>query len=99
LLQILRANSSNASSGRKAAYVNAVAWAESAKHFEGRVTVILEQQLDCIVREIEEVELLESALGREDCPDECFTMRATAERHPADVVLGILHVWTQDDVN
>jgi hypothetical protein len=78
----------------KGAYVNAVAWAESAKHFEGRVTLMVERQLDCIVREIEEVELLESALGRDDCPDEFFTMQATAERHPTDVLLGTLHVST-----
>jgi hypothetical protein len=83
----------------KGAYVNVVALAESAKHFEERVTAIAEQQLDCIVQEIEQVELLESALAHEGCPDEFFTMRATAERQPNDVVFGTFHVWIQDDVN
>jgi hypothetical protein len=54
----------------KGAYVNVVAWAESAKHFERRVTAIAKEQLDCIVREMEKVELLESTLQREGCPDE-----------------------------
>ena len=82
----------------KGAYVNVVTWAESAKHFEGRVTASAER-LDCIVREMEQVELLESALGREGCPDEFFTMRTTAELQPEDVVFGIFHVWVQDDLH
>jgi hypothetical protein len=69
----------------KGACVNIVAWAESAGHFEGRVTAAAEQ-LDCIVREMEQIELMETLLQREDCPDEFFTMRATAERQPNDVV-------------
>jgi hypothetical protein len=56
--------------------VNVVAWAESAKHFEQRVTASAER-LDCLVREMEQVELLEAALRREGCPDEFFTMRAS----------------------
>jgi hypothetical protein len=79
------------------AYVNVVAWAESAEHFEIRVTAIAAEQLDCIVREMERVELLEHALRREHCPDELFTMRATAERQRNDVIFGTFHVWTQDD--
>jgi hypothetical protein len=82
----------------RGAYVNVVAWAESAKHFELRVTASAER-LDCLVREMEQVELLEAALRREGCPDEFFTMRATAERQPNDVVFGTFHVWAQDDVN
>lgn len=81
------------------AYVNVVAWAESAKHFERRVTDIAKEQLDCIVREMEKIELLQSALEREECPEEFFTMRATAERQPEDVLFGAFHVWAQDDVN
>ena len=79
--------------------MNVVAWAESANHFERRVTDIAKEQLDCIVREMERVELLESALQREGCPDEFFTMRTTAERQPNDVVFEGLHVWAQDDAN
>jgi hypothetical protein len=73
----------------KGAYVNVVAWAESAELFEQRVTAIAQEQLDCIVREMEKVELLESTLQREGCPDEFFTMRTTAERQPDDVVFGV----------
>jgi hypothetical protein len=83
----------------KGAYVNVVAWAESANHFEERVVAIAEQQLDCIVLEMEQVELLEAALQLEGCPDEFFTMRATAERQPNDVLFGTFHVWIQDDAN
>jgi len=82
----------------KGAYVNVVAWADSATHFEQRVTAMA-GQLDCIVREIEQVELLDAALEREGCSDELFTMRATAERQPNDVVFGTFHTWVQDDVN
>jgi hypothetical protein len=83
----------------KGAYVNVVAWAESAENFEQRVTAIAREQLDCNVREMEQIELLEIALQREGCPDEFFTMRATAERQPSDVIFGTFHVWEQDDVN
>ena len=48
------------------AYVNVVAWAESAKHFERRVTDIAKEQSNCIVREMEKVELLQSALEGEN---------------------------------
>jgi len=37
----------------KGAYVNVVAWAESAKHSERRVTASAKEQLDFIVREME----------------------------------------------
>jgi hypothetical protein len=79
--------------------VNVVAWAESASHFEGLVTAIAAAQLDYIVREIEQIELLEAALQWEECPDEFFTMRVTTERQPDDVVLGTFRIWYQDDVN
>jgi hypothetical protein len=80
----------------KGAYVNVVAWAES---FERRVSAIAAEQLDCIVRETDQIELLEAALQREECPDEFFTMRATAERQPDDVLFGTFHIWFQEDVN
>lgn len=83
----------------KGAYVNVVAWADSAEHFERRVTAIAREQLDCIVREMEQVELLETALERESCPREIFTMRTTAERLANDVVFGTFHVWEQPDLN
>ncbi|HMI53341.1 MAG TPA: hypothetical protein VK525_17640 [Candidatus Saccharimonadales bacterium] len=83
----------------RGAYVNVVAWAESAKHFEQRVAAIAQQQLDCIVREMERVEVLETAVKRDACPEELFTMRETAIRQVNDVVFGAFHVWTQNDLN
>jgi hypothetical protein len=83
----------------KGAYVNVVAWAESAKHFEDRVSVIAKRDLDCIALEIERVKLLETVLQQKDCPEEFFTMRATADRQPDDVLFGGFHIWVQDDVN
>lgn len=83
----------------KGAYVNVVAWADSAEHFERRVTAIAREQLDCIVREMEKIELLDDALEREGRPGEFFTMRATAERQPKDVIFGGFHVWEQPDLN
>jgi hypothetical protein len=79
--------------------VNVVAWAESAKHFEDRVSVIAKRDLDCIALEIEQVKLLETVLQQKDCPEEFFTMRATADRQPDDVLFGGFHIWVQDDVN
>jgi hypothetical protein len=63
------------------------------------VTTIAREQLDCIVREMDQVELLETPLQREDCSDEFFTMRATADRQPNDVLFGTFHFWFQEDVN
>jgi hypothetical protein len=83
----------------KGAYVHVVARAESAGHFEQRVTTIARDQLDCIVRKTDQIELLEAALQREDCPEEFFTMRSTAERQPDDVIFGTFHVWEQGDLN
>ena len=71
------------------AYVNVVAWAESAKHFEQRVTAIAREQLDCVVQEVENVELLEAV---ENLPDELLTMRTTAEKDPNNVVFGTFHL-------
>jgi hypothetical protein len=80
----------------RGAYVNVVAWAESAKHFEQRVTAIAREQLDCVVQEVENVELLEAV---ENLPDELLTMRTTAEKDPNNVVFGTFHTWTQNDVD
>jgi hypothetical protein len=75
-----------------------MAWADSAKQFQQRVKESA-KRLDCMIREMEKIEFLEAALKREECPDECFTMRATAEKQPNDVVFGTFHIWAQDDVN
>jgi hypothetical protein len=83
----------------RGAYARVVAWAESAKHFEQRVAAIAQEQLDCIVREIERVELVEIAVKRDAYPEELLTMRETVVRQSNDVVFGALHVWTQNDLN
>ena len=72
----------------KGAYVNVVAWAESSEDFERGVTAIARHQLDCIIREMEQIELLSVALEREGCADEFFTMRTTAERQLNDIIFG-----------
>jgi hypothetical protein len=48
---------------------------------------------------MEQIQLLETALQREGCPDEFFTMRATPERQPNDVIFGMFHTWAQNDAN
>jgi hypothetical protein len=58
----------------KGAYVHVAAWAESRSHFEARVKVSAEQ-LDCILREIEEVGLLETKMQAETYPEEFLDMR------------------------
>jgi hypothetical protein len=93
------ANTSKRFGDGKGAYVNVVAWAESAQHFEVRVATTAGEQLECIVREMERVGSLEASLEGEGCPDELFTMQATAERQPNDVVFGTFHVWHQEDAN
>ena len=54
----------------KGAYVNVMAWADSAKQFQQRVKESA-KRLDCMIREMEKIEFLEAALKREECPDEC----------------------------
>ena len=83
----------------KGAYVHVVAWAESHGHFENRIREIASDQLDCIVREIESVDLLENKMRGEDFPEEFLTMRETANRQRNDVVFGQFHTWLEDDVN
>ena len=82
----------------KGAYVHVAAWAESRSHFEARVKLSAEQ-LDCILREIEEVGLLESKMKAEAYPEEFLDMRNTASRQPDDVVFGTFHYWLENDVN
>jgi hypothetical protein len=83
----------------KGAYVHVVAWAESRSHFEARVKGTAEQQLDCILREIEDVDLLETKMQGEGYPEEFLDMRTTANRQRNDVVFGTFHTWLGDDVN
>ena len=83
----------------KGAYVHVVAWAESQERFRDRVIAIAAEQLDCIVREIEDVDLLENKMQGEDFPEEFLNMRETAHRQRNDVVFGTFHTWLESDVN
>lgn len=82
----------------KGAYVNVVAWAENAKAFESKVRRDT-QSIDCILVELENVELLETRMGKDDFPEELITMRETARRQREDTMFGTFHVWHQDDAN
>src|ERR1043165_7121199 len=83
----------------KGAYVHVVTWAESQQAFCDRVTAIASEQLDCIVRELENVDLLENKMQADDFPEEFLTRRETANRQRNDVVFGRFHTWLEDDRN
>lgn len=82
----------------KGAYVNIVAWARSESEFGERVKQV-STELDCILLEVEHVQLLDKRLEEPDYPEELLTMRSTAERQPNDIVFGTFRIWTQSDLN
>ena len=82
----------------KGAYVNVVACVESRNAFEERVKRHAEG-MDCILVELEHVQLLEARMGEEDYPEELITMRETAARQTTDTVFGTFHTWDQEDSN
>ncbi len=82
----------------KGAYVNVVAWASSEEAFAERAKQVA-AHLDCILTELDGTKLLDSRMERPDYPEELITMRATAQRHPNDVIFGTFHTWVQSDVN
>lgn len=82
----------------KGAYVNVVACVESKAAFEERVKRHVEG-LDCILVELENVQLLETKMNDEDFPEEIINMRQTAMRQPTDTVFGTFHIWHQEDSN
>ena len=55
--------------------------------------------LDCILLELEHVQLLDKRMEEPDYPEELITMLSTAQRQPADLVFGIFHIWTESDIN
>jgi hypothetical protein len=77
--------------------VNIVAWAMSGQEFEDRIRII-SAELDCIVLEIDHVELLDARTEEPRYPEELITMRSTAERQPRDVIFGKFHIWTQSHI-
>jgi hypothetical protein len=82
----------------RGAYVNVVAWANSAEAFADGIKVRAEG-LDCILVELEDVKLLEVRMSEPDYPEELITMRATAIRQPKDTVFGTFHIWHQNESN
>src|ERR1051326_2335759 len=80
----------------KGAYVNVVAWASCEEEFKQRVEKII-PELDCIMLEIENVQLLSERMEQPDYPEDLIDMRSTAERQPADIVFGTFHTWSQSD--
>lgn len=82
----------------KGAYVNVVAWAKSQSEFEEKVNRHT-KGLDCVLVELESVQLLESRMARDDFPEELTTMRETAIRQQEDTVWGAFHIWHRDEAN
>lgn len=82
----------------KGAYVNVVAWANSLAAFEKKVKRHAES-LDCILVDLEHVQLLESRMKLPDFPEEFIAMRQTANRQQADTIFGTFHIWHQEDSN
>jgi hypothetical protein len=82
----------------RGAYVNVVARADSRASFEEKVKRHGEG-LDCILVDLENVQLLESRMNLPDFPEEFINMRQTAIRQPEDTVFGTFHIWHQEDAN
>jgi hypothetical protein len=82
----------------KRAYVSVVACVESQAAFEERVRRHSEG-MDCILVELEHVQLLEARMSEDDYPEELITMRGTAARQTGDTVFGTFHTWDQEDAN
>jgi hypothetical protein len=82
----------------KGAYVSVVAWADSQAAFEKKVKRHTES-LDCILVDLEDVQLLESRMKLPDFPEEFITMRQTANRQQTDTIFGTFHIWYQEDSN
>jgi len=82
----------------KGAYVNVVAWAACGQEFEERVNQTA-PELDCILVELDDVQLLDARLEQSDYPEELITMRTTAQRQPKDIIFGTFHTWTRSDLN
>lgn len=82
----------------KGAYVNLVASVNSEAEFTERVEQFV-PTLDCILLELDHVQLLDKRMEESDYPEELITMRSTAQRKPADLVFGRFHIWTESDIN
>jgi hypothetical protein len=82
----------------KGAYVNIVACADSEEEFGERVKQAA-KDLDCILLELEHIQLLEDRIEAPESPEELITMPTTAQRQPTDIIFGTFHSWVQSDEN
>ncbi len=82
----------------KGAYVNVVAWAESKAAFEEKIRRHVDE-LDCILVELEQVQLVEERMKAPGYSEELIGMRQTALREPSNSVFGTFHIWHQNDAN
>ena len=78
--------------------MNIVAWAHSGEEFGTRVKKAA-ADLDCILLELEDIQLLDQRMEEPDFPEELIEMRATAQRQRDGIIFGDFHVWVQDDAN
>lgn len=83
---------------RKGASVNVVAWADGQTAFEEKVKRYVEG-LDCILVELDDMQLLESTMEIPESPEELIAMRQTSLRQPNDPVFGTFQIWRQDEAN
>lgn len=80
------------------AYVNVVAWAESEVGFSERIEQTA-SELDCLLEELDGIQLLDGRIEDPESPEELITMRETAWRQQRDVIFGTFHTWTRGDVH
>lgn len=83
---------------REGAWVNIVACVQSQEAFEERVKRHA-KGVDCILIELENVQLLEARMSDEEYPEELIAMRETAARQTTGMVFGAFHIWHQEDSN
>ncbi len=82
----------------KGAYVNIAAWACSEAEFEQRVKQAV-TEIDCILLELEHVQLLDERIENPESPEDLIDMRTTALRQPSDIIFGTFYTWVQNDGN
>lgn len=82
----------------RGAFVHLVACVESKEQLMHLVEKRAEE-LDCVLLELEDVQLLESRMSNPDYPEELITMCETATRQPEDTVFGTFNVWLHDESN
>jgi hypothetical protein len=82
----------------KGAYVHVAAWAETPAAFEERVRRAADE-LDCILVDLDDVELLETEMDRDEVPEQFTDMLRMAKERPGDAVFGDFHIWHEDEAN